>query len=234
MSDLNLIVSFLPSLFFCVLSYFFIEPRKKIGFFYLIISFISGIIISIPAYYIEKELIINSVINNSIGGYLKEAFLWVAFPEESLKFLAFACLTVLLKKIELPSDYIMIGLFISLGFATLENSLYGTIYGYETTLIRSFTAIPAHATFGIFLGFGYVFYKYRLTKLRLWVSALITLMIIILIHGLYDFFIVQKISENLLVGALIFLIIYIMVSIIIIKRIRNMNDSHIKSNSVTT
>ena len=187
------------------------------------VSFLFGIVISIPAYYIEKGLITKGV-SSTFGGYLKEAFLWVALPEEVLKFLAFFIVILIFKKIKIPSDYVLMALAISLGFATLENSFYGIIYGYETTLLRSFTAVPAHACFGIFLGFGYSLFISKSTNLRLWVLAVITLLSVVIIHGVYDFFIIQQISENLLLGSLLVLVLYIILSIYMVKLVREYNN----------
>lgn len=231
MSELNLLVSFLPSLLLCVLAYFFLNKSSQPSFMILVFSFLGGIIISIPAYLIEKNLITGNE-SNSFWEYVREAFIWVAMPEEFLKLVVFLIIVFAYKNVKYYTDYLLIGLFVSLGFATLENALYGTIYGYETTIIRTFTAIPAHAVFGIFLGYGYIIHRIRTTNFRLWVILVFTLFGLIFFHGLYDFFIVQELSDNLLVGALIMLGVYIVLSFWIIKQCRKY--SKISSEPTTT
>ena len=63
-------------------------------------------------------------------------------------------------------DGIVYGVTVSLGFATLENFYYVYLLAdyFETTsmslaILRSFSAVPAHAVFGVFM--GYFFNKKR-------------------------------------------------------------------------
>jgi RsiW-degrading membrane proteinase PrsW (M82 family) len=42
---------------------------------------------------------------------------------------------------------------VSMGFACTENILYVLEGGYEVAIMRAFTAVPAHATFGILMGY---------------------------------------------------------------------------------
>ena len=68
-----------------------------------------------------------------------------------------------------PMDGIVYGVCASLGFATLENFYYVYIisdtFGTSAmtlALVRAFSAVPAHAVFGIFM--GYFFMKYVFVK----------------------------------------------------------------------
>jgi RsiW-degrading membrane proteinase PrsW (M82 family) len=42
---------------------------------------------------------------------------------------------------------------VSMGFAAFENILYVFQGGFKVALLRAFTAIPAHATFGVIMGY---------------------------------------------------------------------------------
>ena len=42
--------------------------------------------------------------------------------------------------------------FVSLGFALWENISYVLHFGFQTAIVRSLTAIPGHACFGVFMG----------------------------------------------------------------------------------
>ncbi len=221
MQDLVLIVSFIPGLIICLLGYLFIEKKTKESLITIIISFLVGVVISFIAFYFEQFLFESDFSSTSnFFTVSKEAFLWVALPEELLKFIALFFICYFSKSLDRPSDVILYSLFISMGFATIENVLYGYVYGIETSLIRAFTAIPAHATFGIFMGIIFAAYHFRITKYRKWVIILFAVFFVVIIHGIYDFFILQDYSENLLVGSLICLIIYIIASIYWLKKIR--------------
>ena len=70
-----------------------------------------------------------------------------------------------------PMDGIVYGVVVSLGFATLENFYYVYLLAdyFETTSLalavsRAFSAVPAHAVFGVFM--GYFFMRYSFIKKR--------------------------------------------------------------------
>ena len=79
---------------------------------------------------------------------------------------------------------------ISLGFATIENICY--VFGnpgseFSTAFIRMFTAIPLHAVCGVIMGYYVGMAKFDLENKK---SLLIKgIVYAIIIHGLYDYFI---------------------------------------------
>ena len=87
-------------------------------------------------------------------------------------------------------DGIIYAVFVSLGFATWENISYVTHYGFATALVRSFTAIPGHASFGVFMG---VFYSAARLYSRYGENSkaktfqFLSVLIPVLIHGTYDY-----------------------------------------------
>ena len=50
-------------------------------------------------------------------------------------------------------DGIVYAVMIGMGFATLENIIYASRFGLETTLFRAFTAVPAHGVFAAIMGY---------------------------------------------------------------------------------
>lgn len=219
MNDFILLISLVPGILICVLAYIFLNKRLKEPIVLLIGSFICGVIVSFAAFYFERYLFLSSSQESpSFVRILKEAFLWVAFPEEVLKLFVLFLFGLYAKTLDKPLDFILYSLFISMGFASVENMLYGYLYGLETTVIRALTAIPAHATFGIFMGAGIAAYFIPFTKWRKWLIFFGTLFVVTILHGIYDIFIIQEYSESLLVGSLICLIIYIIGSFWVIKR----------------
>jgi RsiW-degrading membrane proteinase PrsW (M82 family) len=52
-----------------------------------------------------------------------------------------------------PFDGIVYAVIVSMGFATIENIIYVFQYGFATGILRLFTAVPAHAAFGILMGY---------------------------------------------------------------------------------
>ena len=90
-----------------------------------------------------------------------------------------------------PIDGIVYGVTASLGFATLENIYYVYLLAgyFETTsmtlaLLRSFSAIPAHAVFGIFM--GYFFMRYAFVKKG--DNLIFAFLVPFTLHGCYNLF----------------------------------------------
>ena len=107
-----------------------------------------------------------------------------------------------------------------MGFATVENILYGAIYGLETILIRSITAVPAHGIFGVMIGYAFGMQKFSHLDRK---QALYIIGYAILLHGVYDFFIIQNTSDYLLIGALFALGFGIWISLRYIRRAQDLS-----------
>jgi RsiW-degrading membrane proteinase PrsW (M82 family) len=83
-------------------------------------------------------------------------------------------------------DGIVYAVFISLGFATVENLAYVLSAGFNTAIMRSVTAVPAHALFGVTMGYylgiaKFAWPKFRNKYIRLGFATPVIL------HGIYDF-----------------------------------------------
>jgi RsiW-degrading membrane proteinase PrsW (M82 family) len=82
-------------------------------------------------------------------------------------------------------DGIAYAVFVSMGFAAIENVMYVFDYGPQTGLVRALTAVPAHFLFGVTMGFYFGLAKfYPQFKQRLIGAALLYP---VLLHGVYDF-----------------------------------------------
>jgi RsiW-degrading membrane proteinase PrsW (M82 family) len=73
---------------------------------------------------------------------------------------------------------------VSLGFAFVENFLYG-YRDMRVLLVRAFTAVPGHAVFSGIMGYYLGLSKLEPGRRGAWVAGLAWA---ILLHGLYDFF----------------------------------------------
>lgn len=122
------------------------EPKLN-----MIVSFVLGGLSIIPAIYIERNYW-NSF-NADIPGIALRAFVVVALTEELGKFLVLRFYSFRQKSFDEPLDGIVYGVMVSMGFATVENVLYVNKYGLDTALLRMFLSVPAHATFGVLMGY---------------------------------------------------------------------------------
>ena len=84
---------------------------------------------------------------------------------------------------------------VAMGFAAVENTLYVIDGGASIGIIRMFTSVPAHATFGIIMGFFLGLQKINNKK----IFGIIGLFLAAAFHGLYDFYL-MNIKFNYLYG----------------------------------
>lgn len=80
------------------------------------------------------------------------AVLGVALLEELPKRILLGLRAARDPHLEEPFDWIVYGVAVGLGFATVENVLYVYRHGTETGLLRAVTAVPAHAFLGTLMG----------------------------------------------------------------------------------
>jgi RsiW-degrading membrane proteinase PrsW (M82 family) len=116
-----------------------------------------------------------------------------------------------------PLDGIIYAVMISMGFATLENILYALEFGISTTALRGLTAVPAHAVFATMMGYFVGKSKFktdRKTRIRF---LLMGLGIAVLVHGLYDFFIIQEFYDWLMLLAIVTLFVSIFFAVRMFK-----------------
>lgn len=129
-----------------------------------------------------------------------KAFFLVALVEEFSKYVIVLFVAQRYKEFKDPFDGIVYSVAVSLGFATLENVLYTFQYGAETGIMRAFTAVPAHATFAVLMGYFMGKAKFSKNKLQLNLTGLL---LAVVFHGLYDFFLFINFIPGISTGAFV-------------------------------
>jgi len=172
------------------------EPRKI-----LLISFFLGVVSTIPAVVIESFGASFSLSTDSLPMTLIYTFVIVALTEESCKFFMLRIYAYRKKEFNEPFDGIIYSVMVAMGFATLENIMYVLQYGAGNAIIRMFTAVPAHATFGIIM--GYYAGLARFNPKEEMKCLLTGVIYAALLHGAYDFFLLQNFIPGMTFGAIV-------------------------------
>lgn len=175
------------------------EPRKL-----LIWSFVLGMISTLPSILVEAIGISSFKTEEGMMAIAINAFLIIGLTEEFFKFVMLRFYAYRKKEFNEPFDGITYGVMVSMGFATLENIMYVTQYGMGNAFVRMFTAVPAHATFGIVMGYYTGLAKFSKKEISCLLQGLIYAAIL---HGSYDFFLMQNSIPGLAIGALVSLVI---------------------------
>jgi len=113
------------------------------------------------------------------------AFVLVAFVEELSKFIFVRGILYRNANFNEPFDGIVYSVMVGMGFATFENLLYVLDGGVSTALLRMFTAVPAHASFAVLMGYflGKAKFHHQSKPYTLY-----ALLVATLFHGMYDYF----------------------------------------------
>lgn len=166
----------------------------------LIICFGLGAAVTFPAMELEKWAFhILQTREQGFGVIILSAFFVVALNEEVFKFAVLRFVAFPRSYFNEPFDGIVYSVQVSMGFATMENVFFAHRFGMETVLLRAFTAVPAHLAFAVVAGYYVGLAKFSPeNRLKLlWQGFGMAF----LLHGVYDFLILQSWSDWLLVLA---------------------------------
>ncbi len=183
------------------------EPKKLLLYNFLFGAIVSVFISSIL--YIIYDVYLPRSDDFSVLQQFIKAFFVVALIEEFSKYIIVRFYAQPKSDFNEPFDGIVYAVMVSMGFAVVENLFYVLEGGLHVALLRAFTAIPAHATFGILMGYFMGKAKFTNQKAK-W--NLIGLATAILFHGSYDFFLFINFIPGISIGALVSLILGVWLS----------------------
>jgi len=192
----------------------------------LILCVLAGAFTVIPILFIENLL---SLPASWMRGYLNagwNAFVVAAFTEELFKFIAVMLIVWRSKHFNEQFDGIVYAVYVSMGFAMVENVLYVMNGGIGVAFMRALTAVPAHAIFGVSM--GYYIGRAKFIKEKQNVFLLTAIAMPILLHGLYDFILMSQMPFFLLFFVVYMYVLYRQG----LKRMRQLsNDSRFNPNN---
>lgn len=166
------------------------EPRKLMGSL-----FVRGVLAMVPI--LLLELIADQFIDffpwRPIIYLFLAYFVVPGFVEEGIKYRVLLHRTWNEPNFNYRFDGVVYAVFVSLGFAAVENVLYVLTSGFSTAVVRALFSIPGHAMFGVVMGAGYGQAKWLFScgqreqadqaRKKAWLTAAV-------LHGLYDFLLV--------------------------------------------
>ena len=189
----------------------------------LAVCFVLGMLATVPAILLES---LGGFFAEFVRGYhAQQAFMAygvVALSEEGSKFFFLTRYAYKLRSFDEPFDGIVYAVFISMGFATLENVLYVMNGDMSTAMWRMFTAVPAHATFGVMMGHYAGLAKIRSPQIAKLGTGLL---LAVFFHGTYDYFLFIGQQSLIFIGAFVSLLVGLWLSF---KAIR-MHREHMRT-----
>lgn len=119
-------------------------------------------------------------------------------------------------------DAVVYSVTVALGFALWENIKYVFSYGFATAVVRAFTAVPGHASFGVFMGIWYGAAKKQEVRGNLGSSKILRIICVVfpaIIHGAYDYI---ATSSNT-VGEMVFIVFIAVMFFICIRTVKKLS-----------
>jgi RsiW-degrading membrane proteinase PrsW (M82 family) len=180
-----------------------IAPAAALGLFFyardrynreplfpLLITFLLGIGALLPALVLSMLLQHltgwNSRVDNLFHTLLGALFI-VGLVEEGCKFAVVRLYSYRRPDFDEPYDGIMYSVAAALGFATVENVLYVLEGGIGTGVLRGLLAVPAHAFYGVLMGYFLGEAKFAPGRLRAALLSAAGFGLAVAAHGVYDF-----------------------------------------------
>jgi len=135
------------------------------------------------------QRVLPSYPQGSLQYALQTAFLLAAFWEEIVKYWAMYKCSWRYPGFNYRFDGVVYGVSSAVGFAILENVNYVLSYGFQTAVVRAFTAVPLHAFCGVAMGIFYAYQKKASLHGKSGTKYMVlALLVPMLIHGVYDTF----------------------------------------------
>ena len=113
-----------------------------------------------------------------------QAFVIAALCEEAAKLSVLLGYSFRRSEFDEAMDGVVYGAAASLGFATLENTLYVLDGGFAIAIMRGVLSVPGHATYGAVM--GYYVGRARFDAGNRWRLVGLGLLAAVLLHGFYD------------------------------------------------
>lgn len=180
-----------------VLAIYLSDRRDREPFKLLVLTYMFGALAVIPILLIEEFLLSINVFSGTLEA-LYTAFIVAGLTEEFFKRLVVLKIPYKTKYFNEKLDGIVYGVFSAMGFATVENIVY-VVFRYANNphvgLYRGIFSVPAHAIFGVTMGYYLSLAKFdhvkKRTKKNLWRSLYMP----ILLHGTFNFILMSDIPQ---------------------------------------
>ncbi|MEZ0537210.1 PrsW family intramembrane metalloprotease [Caldicellulosiruptoraceae bacterium PP1] len=212
-----LILSVAPSIFIALFIYFR-DRYEKEPFRLLIKVFVFGALISAVVVPVEQFLMVYGRISarSQLSFTFFEAFIVAGLTEEYFKRFVVLRLAYDTPFFNQPFDGIVYCVFSAVGFAGIENIGY-VLSVFQTSpqdtmsviITRGIMSVPAHAMFGIVMGYYLGFAKFAPPS-KAYFYRQVSLIYPMILHGFYDFILMLNVEGAIyIVGAFeFFLLLY--------------------------
>jgi len=166
------------------------EPEKLC---YLLITLALGMVFSELCTFLYDfwYFALDIKLQYNVVGDLIYCIFGIGLIEETVKIIPFLIMLKFSKQVNESIDYVIYACVSALGFAFMENLIYFQDPGLKSIAGRTLTAVLLHMSLSTFAMYGLYYSKYKKQSCNRIPYFLISFFVAILIHGLYDFFLIS-------------------------------------------
>jgi RsiW-degrading membrane proteinase PrsW (M82 family) len=146
------------------------------------------------------------MLNGQIWNDLLYSIIGIGVIEELVKIIPVILILKFTKAINEPVDYIVYGSISALGFAFAENLLYFNNYGPQIIIGRAITAVVFHMFLTSLAAYGIMLDHYKFGKI-IKGNFILFFLIAAIIHGLYDFWLINPTAMKFSLLSMVILIL---------------------------
>ncbi|OEH93479.1 glutamic-type intramembrane protease PrsW [Bacillus solimangrovi] len=206
-----------------LLSYFYLRDQYDTEPVTMVFrSFLLGVLLVFPIMFIQYAFLTEGVLQSPFAN----AFLLSGLLEEFFKWFIMFYTVYQHSHFDERYDGIVYGVAVSLGFATVENILYLFANGVTLAIGRALLPVSSHAIYGVVMGYYLGIAKFSKMKKSIWIWA--SLIIPVLLHGMYDYILLQ-IEEYWLYVMVPFMIMLWMLALRKVKVASQLDEDSYKS-----
>ena len=174
---------------------------------HLILIFLLGVLFSKVTFLLSdlNSMFTGFSLNGKVWNDLLYCIVGIGIIEEFVKILPVILILKYSKAINEPVDYLVYGSVSALGFAFAENLLYFNSYGPQIIMGRALTAVVFHMFLTSLAAYGIMLDKYKARK-GLLTDFVKYFILSAVIHGLYDFWLINPVVSQFGLISIIILI----------------------------
>jgi len=164
-------------------------------------------------------LFLEEYTNVEEGNMLQQAIravIFVGLVEEGSKFLFLRGVIFKSPYFSQPFDGIVYAIMVGMGFAMAENLLYVYLGQGTSLIVRMMTAVPAHASFAVIM--GYLIFEAKVFESSRMLFSSMALLFPALAHGYYDYFLLDASIPGLWWQSVVPLLVVIGITVQAIKQ----------------
>lgn len=200
------------------------EPFKLLLRLFIAGTLSCGIVVLLSDLLSNLSIIFSPTSKKGFIGMIIYSFIGVALVEEITKWVMVYIFGYHSREFDEPYDGLVYAVFVSLGFAFIENIMYVMVSNnIYTALVRALCAVPSHACDAIFMGYHLSIakeYSIKNNKKEKMKHLLLSILMPTLLHGVYDYCLIT--GYRFLV--IIFLLFIVLMYYISISRLSKMSS----------